>query len=292
MKCGICSEKAVYKRYCSKHFKDYFENKVKVTIKRFGLLKKKDNVAVAVSGGKDSMALLHVLHKLGYRITAVAVDEGIAGYRDKTLKTMTSYCKSEDIGYRIVSFKDNFGKTLDEIMDKEKIRPCSVCGVFRRYLLNLHTRKFDVIATGHNLDDEAQAILMNLVKSNMSLLFRLGPVSGYHNNESFTKRIKPFYLCPEKEVMIYSFLNKLNTEFSECPNVGLSFRLRIRDRLNEIELKMPGTKRNLVDWFLRIKEKLPGDLGSPDTCRICGEPSTKERCNACNYISELKLGGN
>lgn len=289
MKCRLCQNKSVYKEYCKVHYNNYFEKKARSTILRFGLLKKKDRVAVAVSGGKDSMSLLKFLHKYGYNVTAIAVDEGIFGYRDKTLVTMVNFCKSENIPYKIISFKKTFGKTLDEIMDKKKIRPCTVCGVFRRYILNVAAKEYDVIATGHNLDDEAQAVVMNLVKSNISLIGRLGPVSGSKASPLFPKRVKPFYLLPEKEVMIYSFLNGLNTEFNECPNVGLSFRLRVRDRLNEIESKQPGTKNKIVEWLLSNKNNFMREESAyGGSCKLCGEPATKEVCNACLYASRLQ----
>jgi tRNA(Ile)-lysidine synthase TilS/MesJ len=172
-----------------------------------------DRVCVAVSGGKDSMSLLYVLNKKKYNVTALAIDEGIGDYRDKTLKTMKNFCVKNKIPYKIVSFKKEFGKTLDKIMEQHKERPCTICGVFRRYLLNSRSCGFDVLATGHNMDDEAQAILMNLIKTNISLFHRLGPVSGYIKSRKFTKRVKPFYFCLEKEIMVYSFLNNLNSEF-------------------------------------------------------------------------------
>ena len=143
--------------------------------------------------------------------------------------------------------KEKFKKSLDEILFKKSERPCTVCGIFRRYLLNLYAREYDVLVTGHNLDDEAQAVVMNLVKNNLLALQRAGPKTGVTTSKKFTERVKPLYFCLEKEVMVYAFINNLTTEFNECPNVNKAFRLRIRDMLNEIELKMPGTKKNIVN---------------------------------------------
>jgi tRNA-5-methyluridine54 2-sulfurtransferase len=285
VKCSLCSQRAVFSRYCKEHFTEYFEKKAKDTIRRFRLLKKSDKIAVAVSGGKDSMSLLYMLHKHGYNVTGLAVDEGIHGYRDKTLLTLSEFCKKNKILLNIVSFKEMLGKTLDEINPE---RPCSVCGVYRRYILNMHAKGFDALATGHNMDDEAQAIIMNLTRNSIPLLKRLGPVSG--TGTGFTKRVKPFYLCPEKEVMVYSFLNNLNTEFTECPNIERAYRLRIRDMLNDYELSNQGTKRNIVEWFISIKPKLKV-RGSHSLCKRCGEPSAKEVCSACAmayFFKEIK----
>jgi tRNA(Ile)-lysidine synthase TilS/MesJ len=226
MICKKCKKKCVSSspNYCKEHFISYFEEKVSHTIKKFSLIKKSERVAVAVSGGKDSMSLIYLLNKFGYNVSAVAVDEGISGYRDRTLEHMKRFCGKNKISYKIVSFKKYFGNTLDNIIKKNTILPCSVCGVFRRRLLKLYSEDFDVLATGHNMDDECQAIVMNLLKTNISLLSRLGPVSGGKKKKEFTKRVKPFYLCSEKEIMIYSFLNRLNTDLR---NVRVKYSLSL-----------------------------------------------------------------
>ena len=291
MKCSSCDKTAVLKNpaYCKEHFCKYFEERVVNTIKNFKLIEKKDRVAVAASGGKDSLTVLSILHKYGYNVTAIAIDEGIKGYRDGTLDTLSKFCAKRDIPLEIASFKGFFGKSLDEILVKKNYRPCTVCGVFRRYLLNKSAKGFDVIATGHNMDDEAQAIFMNLIKGNVSLLKRQGPISGTSISKKFTRRVKPLYLCPEKEVMIYSFLFGLTTEFEECPNVNYAFRLRIRDMLNDLELQIPGCKKNLVNWFLDYKNKIKSKINVFDECcSVCGEPSHSNVCKACMFAEEIK----
>jgi len=283
MPCSICNKKSIYKNYCKEHFIDYFENKVKITIKKFKLLSKKDKIIVAASGGKDSLTILSILHKLGYNVSALAIDEGIKGYRDATLEKLDNFCKKNNIKLIIKSFKDEFSKSLDDILIKNNNRPCTVCGIFRRYLLNKYSRGYDIIATGHNLDDEAQAILMNLFKNNISALKRQGPVSGLVKSKKFTKRVKPLYYLLEKEVMIYAFLNNLTTEFNECPNVSQAFRLRIRDYLNNLELGNPETKKNLIDWFINQKITFSENKHEIKSCKICGENSSTNICKACEY---------
>jgi uncharacterized protein (TIGR00269 family) len=282
MKCGKCDEAAIFDfpRYCKTHFSSFIEEKVRVTIRKYALFKKKDNIAVAVSGGKDSMSLLYLLNKSGYMVTAIAIDEGISGYRDRTLYNMKEFCLKNNIRFRINSFKEEFGIGLDEIIKKKKVLPCTVCGVFRRRLLSVGSRGFDALATGHNMDDEAQAVIMNLLKSNVSLLSRLGPLTGTKNKE-FTKRVKPFYLCSEREIMAYSIINGLNTDFEECPYVRQSFRLRVRDMLNGAENMDKGTKKRIIDSFLGIKVRIGGDSASQTFCRFCHEPSANETCSVC-----------
>ncbi len=291
MKCSICNKNAVFLNpsYCNVHFNRYFEKKVLHTISNFNLLARNEKIAVAVSGGKDSLSLLFLLRKSGYNVTALSIDEGIADYRDKTLKHMVGMCNNYGIPYKIVYFKDIFGRALDDILSSEKVRPCSVCGIFRRYLINRAAKDFDVLATAHNLDDEAQAVVMNLIKGNIGLLQRQGPVSGLNYSGTFVKRVKPFFLTSEKEIMAYSVINKLNAAFGECPYVGVSFRLKVRDLLNDTEMKKPGTKKRLIEWFLYYKKNLcPAEEINISCCQLCQAPSQHEICSACQYI--LKIG--
>jgi tRNA(Ile)-lysidine synthase TilS/MesJ len=177
-------------------FTDQIINRVKQTIKRFKLLEKSDKVCVALSGGKDSLTTLYILHKLGYHVSALCVDEGIEKYRRKTLDHAISFCKQYNISYKLVSFEEEFGHRMPHFL-KGRDLPCTVCGTLRRYILNKHSKGFDKIATGHNLDDEAQAIMMNLFRANTDLMPRLGPKS--RKQRGFTQKIKPLYFILEKE---------------------------------------------------------------------------------------------
>jgi uncharacterized protein (TIGR00269 family) len=172
------------------------------------------------------------------------------------------------------------------------VRPCSICGTFRRYLLNKKSRelKLTKLATGHNLDDECQSILMNQFRNDTQASARLGPKTGILQNEKFVQRIKPLYLCTEKEVTTYAFINGLLDNFVECPNAVHSFRAQVRDTLNDLENKFPGTKYSIVNSFLQIlpylKEKFKD--GIIKICKNCNEPSSNDICNACIYLERLK----
>ncbi|MFH2019848.1 MAG: TIGR00269 family protein [archaeon] len=246
------------------------------------MLNKSDKVAVAVSGGKDSLTVLSLLSKFGYNVFALAIDEGISGYRDKTIVTMTQFCISRKIKYRIISFKDEFKKSLDSILKQKNLHPCSVCGVFRRYLLNKYSKGYDVIATGHNMDDEAQAVIMNLSKNNLSAMERSGPVSGNSRYKTFTKRIKPLFFCSEKEVMVYSFINNITSDFNECPHVQKSYRMQVRDELNQVKASYE-TKKNILLWSL--DNKTADDVHFDNVCRVCGETSSNLICKTCEMVS-------
>ena len=134
-------------------------------------------IAVATSGGKDSLAMLYLLNKHYKNVEAIAIDEGISGYRADTLKALIDFCDKNKIKYHIYSFMSEFGKTLDKMMKKQE-NPCTVCGILRRQLLNKYSRGFDKLSIGHNRDDEAQSILMNLLKNNLEISARLGPFVG------------------------------------------------------------------------------------------------------------------
>ena len=170
---------------CKSCFLKYFERKVRKTIRQYNLFNKGDTIGVALSGGKDSMTTLYVLNQIAKRqrttkLIAIAIDEGIKGYRNETIKFAKKVCKENNIPLEIASFKKEYKNNLDQILKKNKIKPCTVCGVFRRYLLNKKAQelKLNVLATGHNLDDEAQSLLMNQFRNNMTATTRLGPKTG------------------------------------------------------------------------------------------------------------------
>ncbi|MBI2652342.1 TIGR00269 family protein [Candidatus Woesearchaeota archaeon] len=299
---NCCNEKSVIalpagEKLCKNHFIDYFESKVFKTIRQFDLIGKDENLGVALSGGKDSLTVLHLLKKLSkqnqkIKINAIAIDEGISGYRDKTLEKAKEFCNENNIKLHIFSYKEEFGLTLDEMLKILNAKPCTICGIFRRYLLNKKSRelKLTKLATGHNLDDECQSILMNQFKNNIEASARLGPKVGLIQDGKFVQRIKPLYLCTEKEVTAYAFMNGLLDDFAECPNASQSFRAQVRDMLNDFENKFPGTKYSIVNSFLQIlpllKQKFKHEIIK--VCARCNEPSANELCNACVYLEKLR----
>ncbi|HOI18786.1 MAG TPA: ATP-binding protein [Candidatus Woesearchaeota archaeon] len=295
MKCSICSEKSMAcfdsLSYCKKHFIDAFEKKAFETIKKYNLIKGK-KIAVATSGGKDSTSVLYIVkkymqkNKLGKPI-ALLIDEGIKGYREKTLKDLKSFCSLEKIDLRIVSFEKEFGFSLDEYLNKVKSKPCTICGILRRYLLNKYSKGFDTIVTGHNLDDESQGFVMNLFNSDIMLMMRQGIISGAIDFKDFTKRVKPFYFIKEKEILIYSIAKKFNLSYNECPYSNFALRSKFKTLLNEYEMRHLGSKKNSIELFLRLKElfiKNKNQLLKGFEmlyCDVCKEPSSNKVCNCC-----------
>lgn len=311
MACEECENRAVYislsgRGLCSKHFKNYFEKKVVRTIKRHGLIEYGERVLVACSGGKDSTSLLSFLWRLMKNrrdnIAAIAVDEGISGYRDIKLRGLVEFCEEKGIPLYTYSFKEHYGFTLDEAVKVSRenglgLKPCYICGVLRRNLINNVARElgFSKVATGHNLDDEAQTIMMNYLRGNPSLLARLGPKTGVVDDEGFVQRVKPFYFCTEKEDTIYALLNGIQVDFVECPYHVENYRLEIRDFLNRLESIIPGVKHGLVNNFLRMLPILKREFSASriGRCEVCGNPSARSVCRACMIRKRLKpfLGG-
>src|SRR3989338_6627583 len=304
MVCKNCQERPVIKLtnsniyLCKNCFIKYFEKKVKKTISDYKLIEKNDNIIIATSGGKDSTSLLYLLKKIlkgrkDIKIIAIAIDEGIHNYRDKSLEFLKIFCQEHEVELKIFSYKEEFGKSLDEILKTYKGIPCSICGVLRRYLLNKKSKELKAtkLATRHNLDDEAQSIVMNYFKNNIKISARLGPITGIKKDEKFIPRIKPLYFLTEKEVTAYAFLKGFMDKFNECPNSPYSYRGQIRDMLNDFEAKYPGTKHSIIMSFLELlpvlKENYRNNLHAINYCVSCSEPCSQKECKTCKYIKTV-----
>ena len=288
-----CGKKAIYfrrysgQKFCEEHFIEYFENKVKKTIINKKMLKSNDRVGVALSGGKDSAVALYLLNKFRkefkIEIKAISIDEGIKNYRERTLKLAKELCRSLGVEHFIVPFKEEFGKTLDEMPGPK----CSYCGVFRRRLLNQTARelKLSKLATGHNLDDVAQAILMNYIRGDIERLIRLFSPLKY---EQFIPKVRPLMEMPEEEVALFAIVNKLPVSLEECPYRKQAFRLRIRNFINELEKDNPGIRFSILRGYEKI---LPIIREYPRAklkrCKLCGEPTSQEICKACKMLNEI-----
>lgn len=288
------------KKLDKSEFIHYFEKKVLRTIRKYNLINPKDKVIVACSGGKDSNVVLYVLNKLckkrRQKIKAIAIDEGMKGYRDKLLKELNKFCKEQDIELEVISLKKEYGFTLDQIYKKIKklrLSSCYVCSILKRWLLNKKAKKqgFTVIATGHSLDDEAETIMLNLMKGNPKLLAKLGPSSGIKRIEEFIQRIKPLYLCSEKEIILYAKLKKIPLSFGACPKRGETFRVEVREFLRDMEKKHVEIKNAVVNSLLGILPLLKREYGEKyvlKKCKICGEPCSQEICKRCQILRLLK----
>lgn len=296
MLCSKCPKSAItFIRYsgmhlCKFHFIEFFEKRVKKEVKKQGI-EKNSKIVVGLSGGKDSTVALFILKKIfenrkDIKISAITVDEGIEKYRPKSIEIAKKNCKKWEIPLHIVSFKNLVGVEMDKIKIKN-FTPCTYCGVFRRYCLNEKAKeiKADKLATGLNLDDTAQSILMNITKGDVEKLARLGPHKKIQ--EGLIPRVQPLRMVPEKENFLYAVLNEIEFHNAECPYYKDAQRNEFRKILYELEDKYPGTRHAILSTYDNLAECLiqrfpPAKL---IPCKICGNMSSKNVCKVC----ELKL---
>jgi uncharacterized protein (TIGR00269 family) len=299
--CGKCGRNAVtFIRYngshlCAEHFTEFVERRVKKELRDQVDLGRTKDIAVAISGGKDSSAVLLLLHDIiGPRrdvaLSAITVDEGIAGYRPEALEKVRSLCSSLEVPHHTISFRDELGVTMDEAASMlGKRTPCAYCGVFRRQLMNRKAREIgaQVLATGHNLDDQAQAVLMNFTRGDVERLARMGP--HIKVQPGLVPRIIPLRQIPEKEVYLYALVKGLDFADSTCPYWEAALRNEYRDIIDGLESRSPGTKHSLLSSYDAIRPLLQQKYPQTDLKRChCGEPSPQGKCMACTMLEELK----
>jgi uncharacterized protein (TIGR00269 family) len=307
--CTICRRRSAFffrkysgEKLCKSCFVKSIEGKVRATIAKYKMFDFNDRIAVAVSGGKDSVSLLHILAKIERdypraSLVAVSVDEGIAGYRDEALKIATENCKKLGVEHHIISFKELYGLTLDEIAKKARknggseLTPCAYCGVLRRKALNIIARKVGAnkLATAHTLDDEVQTVLMNILQGDAIRIVREKPVTD-EVHPKLVRRVKPFCEIPEKETALFAYVKRIRFQSMPCPYAPEALRNDIRLFLNRIEEKHAGIKYTLFRTAEKIRHALEKATSTEvlRECSICGEPTTQEICKACEMLRDFE----
>lgn len=299
MQCDRCQNSATYVRkysgqgLCTACFSYSVERKVAKTMSRHGMVQYGDLVAVAVSGGKDSLALLKILHGMGrshgFQIVAVTIDEGIPGYRDEALGIVQDFCSSLDVESRIYSYDSLFGLTLDAALalrGDSKASSCSMCGKLRRRALDAAARDIgaSVVATGHNLDDILQTFIINMLSGDTGKVGWMYPGAGSEG----PRRIKPFCEIYESEIVFYAFANDLPFQSEPCPHMNEGIRTEIREFLNSLEEGHSGIKNSMYRSVLKVsRTMLDADCRKPSACSMCGNKCTGEVCAACALVAEL-----
>lgn len=296
-----CGKGAVYfARYsgehlCPTHFCESVERRVRKEMRKQGPFKRDETIAVALSGGKDSVVTLRLLHEIlkeNPRITirAVTIDEGIASYRPPSIETSARHCKEIGVEHVVLSYEETAGVTMDKVVANplRTMAPCAYCGVLRRRNLNEAARRASAthLATGHNLDDYAQSILMNHLRGDTDRLARLGPHSADRVTPGLVPRILPLRLIPEKEVALYAILRGWEFHDGECPYSVEATRGRYRDLLLDLEEKEPGTRHALVAGYDRLAPLLKSGAAL-SACESCGEPTSGARCRACALVESV-----
>jgi len=298
--CSLCNEPAVYRdrttgrHFCRDHFIADVEGRVLSTIRSRNLIAPGDHVAIALSGGKDSTALLMILSRLlptfdSVRLSAITIDEGIAGYREDTVRSADVLVARFNLPHLTVSFPELFGGTLDAFLKGREPEACSVCGILRRKALNVAAEQAGAtkIATGHNLDDEAQSVFMNVLRGDLPRLLR---DSGSDSQGRFIPRIKPLMFISEKEIAVYLMLHGAWADLPECPYAVHALRGEVRRMLATLESRHPGTMLNLMKSKAKIEAQCGGLLEDEAVhrCRECGDPCSGEICQLCTLKKTLR----
>jgi len=306
--CTLCGRKdAVFGRsysgenLCVRCFCRTIEDRVRRTISKYEMLGPKDRIMVAVSGGKDSVTLLHILAKIEKAfpdavLCAGTVDEGIRDYRDEALRIAEGNCRKLGVDHVVTSFKELFGYELDEIVELTRrkgengLTPCSYCGVLRRKALNAMAREagVDKLVIAHSLDDETQTMLLNVVHGDPMRIARSKPVLDVVHPK-LVQRVKPLCMVPEKEVVLYAYLKGIEFQSITCPYAQTALRNDIRTMLNRMEHKHAGTLFTVFNSIEKIRPALEAfaEEVKLQDCKLCGEPTVGDLCRACQMLQEL-----
>jgi len=306
-KCSRCDEDAVITRefegrsLCKEHFTIDVNKTVKKTIRDGNLVESGDTIAVGLSGGKDSAVMLQQLVEIfGERpdieIVGVCVHEGIDPYRDESISAAEELCNDLGIECKTGRYSDYYDLKMDDVADAGEKGNCTYCGIMRRDLLNKLCREVDAdkMAIGHNLDDEAQSIMMNHIKGDMKRLARIGPQSDPASHDKFVPRIKPLRDVMEREIALFSRLHDLGV-IDRCPHVQEgSLRPMVKSFLNKLESEMPGIKYSIVSQGREISNIVEDEIDYEDEdnqiqeCEECGEPCSSDVCRKCQLLVEIK----
>ena len=277
---------------------DPFIRRVKDCIERYDMVKDGDLIMCAASGGKDSAALLVAMSELfPGRVRALTFNPHIPEYSDTNLSNLRALCDSRNIALTEVSLKEKHDVTLSELRDRlgsSAPTYCTICGVLKRYYLNLYARRegATIIATGHNMDDVVQSHLMNILRGTPSASARLGPISGVTKDSRFIRRVKPLMMIAEHEILGYVHELGVLVDTSPCPYSGDAYRRTVKEALDRYEKASPGMHERVLGRFLSDLGRLQALCSTgeaPAACTICGEPCQQDICSACHLLKKAGL---
>ncbi|MEE9409832.1 MAG: TIGR00269 family protein [Candidatus Heimdallarchaeota archaeon] len=310
MRCTSCENDAMYVRpydkqaLCVLHFNEHMLRRLKRSISKYKMFGRKERIAIGVSGGKDSIALLYLLNRIEKEfseseLVAITIDEGIENYRDEGLFFAKKHVEKLGIEHSIFSFKKDFGYDLDEIISKLGTRgesrefgACTYCGILRRKVLNKAAKEVgaDVLVTAHNLEDEAETILLNIIRGDIQRLARLNP-SPRKIHPSLIPRVKPFRTTPQAEIVMYCMINDLEYQEIPCPYAEEAYRGVVREFIFKTQENQPMLSFNIVRGQDKLLEMLKDIKTNKDLkdCEICGDATTSTSCRSCQLKRQLEV---
>ncbi len=307
MKCRKCGGKAVINMrqhklaLCKVHYLEWIPEQTERAIHKYRMFTHDERVLVAVSGGKDSLALWDVLLRLGYQADGLYIGLGIdgnIGYSDASYEKVRKFVNARPgVHLEVVDVEQAYGASIPVAADhtqRGKGRPCSVCGLTKRHIMNRVARDggYDVLATGHNLDDEAAVLFGNTLHWQLGYLARQGPVLPA-SHEGLARKAKPFCRLYERETAAYALLAGIDYIYDECPYAVGATSIYHKELLNQLEAERPGAKLQFYLNFLRAREQ--GAFGAVEkevellTCPTCGQPTTvKGQCAFCRMWERVR----
>lgn len=289
MKCKVCRQHAVVDirrhnaAFCQPHFLDHVQNQVARTIKEFKMFHPNDRLLIAVSGGKDSLALWDLLLDLGYDTTGFYLDLGIGGYSTRSKEACIRYAEARGSKLIVRSLEQEHGYTVPELSKLTRRAPCSGCGLNKRYEFNRCALEegFEVLVTGHNLDDEVATLFGNVLHWNTDMLARQAPVleerifgTGSSARTVMVRKVKPLVKIAERETAAYALLKGIDYVIEECPMVEGNTQHKYKEAIALLEEASPGTKSQMYFGFLKKAAPRFSDDRSEDVelvaCTECG----------------------
>lgn len=300
-----CNAKAAVKRphngqlLCQQCFFDMFEEEIHQTIIKEKLFVPGDVVVCGASGGKDSTVLMHIMkllnerHGYGLRLVLLSIDEGIAGYRDDSLKTVHRNAAQYELPLHVLSYRELYGWTMDEVVKLSGLKnSCTFCGVFRRQALDRGAALLGAtkIVTGHNADDLAETIFMNILRADIPRLSRCA--AAITAGENLIPRVKPLKYAYEKDIVLYAHIKKLDYFTTECTYSKEAFRSEARTLLKELERLRPRCIFDTIRFGERLRVKESDSLceNPPRPCARCGYVTSQHHCRACVLLQGLAGG--
>jgi uncharacterized protein (TIGR00269 family) len=297
MKCRKCGDTAALElrrhnaAFCSPHFIEFFQKQVREAIRHYRMLEPGEPVLVAVSGGKDSLALWDVLLEDGYKTAGIYLDLGIFEYSVESKAKCEAFATARGQKLIVERVTDAVGAPIPEVQKVTRRPTCSACGLSKRYLLNRAALEhgYSVVATGHNLDDEAATLFGSVLHWQMDALPRQSPMLA-STHPKLARRVKPLYRLSERETAAFAFLRGIDYIVEECPFARGATSLAHKDVLNRLEEVSPGAKHNFLFGFLEKARAAFEPTARPQLqeCGVCGQVTTGEICAFCKLSKLVK----
>lgn len=295
MKCTVCRGPAVIDlrrhnaNFCGDHFLKFCRDQVERTIRHHDMIVPADRVLVAVSGGKDSLALWDLLVELGYDAEGMTIGLGIGDYSETSTAAAVAFADDRGLKLRRVDLRDEYGYDIPTAAAVTRRVPCSSCGTSKRHLIDAAALEggYDVVATGHNLDDEAAVLLGNVLRWQTEYMGRQAPVLPAR--DGFPRKVKPLVRLGERETAAYCVLRGIDYIVDECPMAEGNRHLRYKAALDSIEAASPGTKHAFYFEYLdkaadRFRPEVDEAQAGLRSCARCGSPTTTEVCAFCRLV--------